>query len=166
MLVSATSTFLRGPLVLLEVLTNEWLQGSMNMNSSTQMIQPQSCIPAEPREIQKVLCSHIRICYTRFKPILFIKMVFMSPFIKYWVRYYILKETFVLLVSWITLQIKNLSDFVPAKAGERFLSMLPSWHAYERACEYFIFTCGVEQKYTSIRFLKVSLSMLFYTMTF
>jgi long-chain acyl-CoA synthetase len=52
------------------------------------------------------------------------------------------------------LQIRNLSDFVPAEAGERFLSMLPSWHAYERACEYFIFTCGVEQKYTSIRFLK------------
>ncbi|XP_010512900.1 PREDICTED: probable acyl-activating enzyme 16, chloroplastic isoform X2 [Camelina sativa] len=51
-------------------------------------------------------------------------------------------------------QIRNLSDFVPAEAGERFLSMLPSWHAYERACEYFIFTCGVEQKYTSIRFLK------------
>ncbi|KAG5406115.1 hypothetical protein IGI04_012234 [Brassica rapa subsp. trilocularis] len=51
-------------------------------------------------------------------------------------------------------QIRNLSEFVPAKAGERFLSMLPSWHAYERACEYFIFTCGVEQKYTSIRFLK------------
>lgn len=41
--------------------------------------------------------------------------------------------------------------------------MLPSWHAYERACEYFIFTCGVEQKYTSIRFLKVSLSMLYVT---
>ncbi|KAJ0248984.1 acyl-activating enzyme 16 [Hirschfeldia incana] len=51
-------------------------------------------------------------------------------------------------------QIRNLSEFVPAKTGERFLSMLPSWHAYERACEYFIFTCGVEQKYTSIRFLK------------
>ncbi|CAN8270494.1 unnamed protein product [Cochlearia groenlandica] len=51
-------------------------------------------------------------------------------------------------------QIRNLSEFVPAEAGERFLSMLPSWHAYERACEYFIFTCGVKQMYTSIRFLK------------
>lgn len=51
-------------------------------------------------------------------------------------------------------QIKHLSAYVPAEAGDRFLSMLPSWHAYERACEYFIFTCGVEQMYTSIRFLK------------
>ncbi|KAH0928843.1 hypothetical protein HID58_014570 [Brassica napus] len=54
-------------------------------------------------------------------------------------------------------QIKHLSAYVPAEAGDRFLSMLPSWHAYERACEYFIFTCGVEQMYTSIRFLKVFL---------
>uniref|UniRef100_A0A1J3ENE5 Long-chain-fatty-acid--[acyl-carrier-protein] ligase AEE15, chloroplastic n=1 Tax=Noccaea caerulescens TaxID=107243 RepID=A0A1J3ENE5_NOCCA len=51
-------------------------------------------------------------------------------------------------------QIKHLSAYVPAEPGDRFLSMLPSWHAYERACEYFIFTCGVEQMYTSIRFLK------------
>ncbi|CAH8306607.1 unnamed protein product [Eruca vesicaria subsp. sativa] len=51
-------------------------------------------------------------------------------------------------------QIKHLSAYVPAESGDRFLSMLPSWHAYERACEYFIFTCGVEQMYTSIRFLK------------
>lgn len=29
-------------------------------------------------------------------------------------------------------------DIVPAGPGDRFLSMLPPWHAYERACEYFI----------------------------
>jgi len=40
--------------------------------------------------------------------------------------------------------------------------MLPSWHAYERASEYFIFTCGVEQMYTSIRYLKVILYIRFY----
>ncbi|VVB01232.1 unnamed protein product [Arabis nemorensis] len=51
-------------------------------------------------------------------------------------------------------EIKHLSKYVPAETGDRFLSMLPSWHAYERACEYFIFTCGVEQMYTTIRFLK------------
>ncbi|XP_010450111.1 PREDICTED: long-chain-fatty-acid--[acyl-carrier-protein] ligase AEE15, chloroplastic-like [Camelina sativa] len=51
-------------------------------------------------------------------------------------------------------QIKHLSKYVPAQAGDKFLSMLPSWHAYERACEYFIFTCGIEQMYTSIRYLK------------
>ncbi|KAG6575211.1 putative acyl-activating enzyme 16, chloroplastic, partial [Cucurbita argyrosperma subsp. sororia] len=51
-------------------------------------------------------------------------------------------------------QIKNLWDVVPAKVGDKFLSMLPPWHAYERACEYFIFTFGVEQAYTTIRNLK------------
>ncbi|QCE13057.1 long-chain acyl-CoA synthetase [Vigna unguiculata] len=51
-------------------------------------------------------------------------------------------------------QIKNLGDIVPAEVGDRFLSMLPSWHAYERASEYFIFSCGVEQVYTTVRKLK------------
>ncbi|XP_010527443.1 PREDICTED: probable acyl-activating enzyme 16, chloroplastic isoform X2 [Tarenaya hassleriana] len=51
-------------------------------------------------------------------------------------------------------QISSLHASVPTEAGDRFLSMLPSWHAYERACEYFIFTHGVEQMYTSIRYLK------------
>ncbi|XP_024628002.1 probable acyl-activating enzyme 16, chloroplastic isoform X2 [Medicago truncatula] len=51
-------------------------------------------------------------------------------------------------------QIKNLWDTVPAEVGDRFLSMLPPWHAYERACEYFIFTCGIEQVYTTVRNLK------------
>lgn len=45
-------------------------------------------------------------------------------------------------------------EYVPAVAGDRFLSMLPSWHAYERACEYFIFTHGIEQVYTTVRYLK------------
>ncbi|RDY06865.1 putative acyl-activating enzyme 16, chloroplastic, partial [Mucuna pruriens] len=51
-------------------------------------------------------------------------------------------------------QIKNLGDIVPAEVGDRFLSMLPSWHAYERASEYFIFSHGVEQVYTTVRNLK------------
>ncbi|XP_022147167.1 probable acyl-activating enzyme 16, chloroplastic [Momordica charantia] len=51
-------------------------------------------------------------------------------------------------------QIKNLWDIVPAKGGDKFLSVLPPWHAYERACEYFIFTFGVEQVYTTIKNLK------------
>lgn len=54
-------------------------------------------------------------------------------------------------------QIKNLWDIVPAKVGDRFLSMLPPWHAYERASEYFIFTHGVEQVYTTVRNLKEDL---------
>lgn len=51
-------------------------------------------------------------------------------------------------------QIKNLWDIVPAEAGDRFLSMLPPWHAYERACEYFILTHGIEQVYTNVKNLK------------
>ncbi|GAB4844056.1 Long-chain-fatty-acid--[acyl-carrier-protein] ligase AEE15, chloroplastic [Ancistrocladus abbreviatus] len=54
-------------------------------------------------------------------------------------------------------QIKNLWDIVPAEAGDRFLSMLPPWHAYERACEYFIFTHGIEQVYTTVKNLKEDL---------
>lgn len=33
--------------------------------------------------------------------------------------------------------------------------MLPPWHCYERASEYFAFTCGIEQFYTTVRKLKV-----------
>ncbi|GAU39505.1 hypothetical protein TSUD_68690 [Trifolium subterraneum] len=56
-------------------------------------------------------------------------------------------------------QIKNLWDIVPAEVGDRFLSMLPPWHAYERACEYFIFTYGIEQVYTTVRNLKDDLKL-------
>lgn len=59
-------------------------------------------------------------------------------------------------------QIKNLWDVVPAVAGDRFLSMLPPWHAYERACEYFIFTHGIKQVYTNVRNLKVQLVAILY----
>ncbi|XP_048230081.1 probable acyl-activating enzyme 16, chloroplastic [Ricinus communis] len=54
-------------------------------------------------------------------------------------------------------QINNLLDVVPAEPGDRFLSMLPPWHAYERACEYFIMTLGVEQVFTTVRNLKEDL---------
>lgn len=55
----------------------------------------------------------------------------------------------------IILQINNLWEIVPAEPGDKFLSMLPPWHMYERACEYFIFTLGVEQVYTTVKHLKV-----------
>ncbi|RCV39963.1 hypothetical protein SETIT_9G013500v2 [Setaria italica] len=54
-------------------------------------------------------------------------------------------------------QINNLWDIVPAERGDRFLSMLPPWHAYERACEYFIFTYGIQQVYTTVKYLKEDL---------
>ncbi|XP_024633454.1 probable acyl-activating enzyme 16, chloroplastic isoform X2 [Medicago truncatula] len=52
-------------------------------------------------------------------------------------------------------QIKHLSDVVPTtEAGDKFLSMLPPWHAYERACEYLVFSRGLEHIYTTVRNLK------------
>lgn len=51
-------------------------------------------------------------------------------------------------------QVHNLFDIVPAEPGDRFLSMLPPWHAYERACEYFILSMGIEQVYTTVKNLK------------
>lgn len=51
-------------------------------------------------------------------------------------------------------QVNNLWEIVPAEAGDRFLSMLPPWHAYERACEYFTFTYGIEQVYTTVQNLR------------
>jgi long-chain acyl-CoA synthetase len=46
---------------------------------------------------------------------------------------------------------------VQPQAGERVLSILPIWHCYERAFEYFIFSNGCTQIYTNIRFVKKDL---------
>ncbi|KAL2924017.1 Long-chain-fatty-acid--[acyl-carrier-protein] ligase AEE15 chloroplastic [Bienertia sinuspersici] len=54
-------------------------------------------------------------------------------------------------------QIKTLWDIAPIIAGDRFLSMLPPWHAYERAAEYFMFSYGIEQVYTTVKNLKEDL---------
>ncbi|XP_042056502.1 probable acyl-activating enzyme 16, chloroplastic [Salvia splendens] len=51
-------------------------------------------------------------------------------------------------------QVGSFWDILPAVPGDRFLSMLPPWHAYERAAEYFIFTLGIEQVYTTVKNLK------------
>ncbi|OWY63664.1 long-chain fatty acid--CoA ligase [cyanobacterium TDX16] len=40
---------------------------------------------------------------------------------------------------------------------DRFLSILPSWHVYERTCEYFLFSQGCTQIYTNIRYFKQDL---------
>ncbi|VAI40163.1 unnamed protein product [Triticum turgidum subsp. durum] len=54
-------------------------------------------------------------------------------------------------------QINNMWEIVPAVPGDRFLSMLPPWHAYERSAEYFIFTHGAQQIYSSVKYLKADL---------
>ncbi|MBP5976177.1 long-chain fatty acid--CoA ligase [Brasilonema sp. CT11] len=38
--------------------------------------------------------------------------------------------------------------------GEVVLSILPSWHSYERTCEYFLLSQGCTQIYTNLRFVK------------
>ncbi|MEO0407223.1 MAG: AMP-binding protein [Cyanobacteria bacterium P01_A01_bin.135] len=38
--------------------------------------------------------------------------------------------------------------------GERVLSILPSWHSYERTFEYFVLSQGCTQIYTNIRYVK------------
>jgi long-chain acyl-CoA synthetase len=46
---------------------------------------------------------------------------------------------------------------VQPQAGERILSILPIWHAYERSFEYFMFSNGCTQVYTNIRLVKTDL---------
>jgi long-chain acyl-CoA synthetase len=41
--------------------------------------------------------------------------------------------------------------------GDRVLSILPSWHSYERTCEYYLLSQGCSQTYTNIRYLKADL---------
>ncbi|KAH9318084.1 hypothetical protein KI387_019853, partial [Taxus chinensis] len=54
-------------------------------------------------------------------------------------------------------QIMHLGEIVPAIPGDRFLSLLPPWHMYERSAEYFTFTHGIEQVYTNVKTLKEDL---------
>lgn len=54
-------------------------------------------------------------------------------------------------------QVNGAFTVVQPQAGERVLSILPSWHAYERSFEYFIFSNGCTQIYTNIRLVKTDL---------
>ncbi|XP_071721883.1 probable acyl-activating enzyme 16, chloroplastic [Rutidosis leptorrhynchoides] len=51
-------------------------------------------------------------------------------------------------------QIRYLYDIVQTGRGDRCLSMLPPWHAYERAVEYYTFSQGVEHVYTTVKYFK------------
>jgi long-chain acyl-CoA synthetase len=51
-------------------------------------------------------------------------------------------------------QVTTLSSAIPLDAGDRVLSILPSWHSYERSCEYFLLSRGCTQIYTNIRTFK------------
>ena len=51
-------------------------------------------------------------------------------------------------------QIKNLACIADPIPGTSVLSVLPIWHSYERSAEYFFFSCGCSQFYTSPKYLK------------
>lgn len=51
-------------------------------------------------------------------------------------------------------QITTFGTILQPEAGEGVLSILPSWHAYERTVEYFMLSQGCTQIYTSIRYFK------------
>ena len=50
-------------------------------------------------------------------------------------------------------QVKNLDAILHCEPGDRVLSILPSWHAYERSAEYFLLSRGCTQYYTNLRSL-------------
>lgn len=51
-------------------------------------------------------------------------------------------------------QVTAADRVVQPQAGERVLSILPVWHCYERTFEYFVFSKGCTQAYTTIRHIK------------
>jgi long-subunit acyl-CoA synthetase (AMP-forming) len=57
-------------------------------------------------------------------------------------------------------QVQRLGAVTKPKPGGRTLSLLPPWHAYERATAYFVYSCGVTQRYTNVASLKADLSVV------
>jgi long-chain acyl-CoA synthetase len=45
-------------------------------------------------------------------------------------------------------QLDRIYDFIPIKPGERFFSVLPAWHSYERAIEYMVINRGASIIYS------------------
>ncbi|BAZ46391.1 long-chain-fatty-acid CoA ligase [Chondrocystis sp. NIES-4102] len=54
-------------------------------------------------------------------------------------------------------QVKYVRTVFQPQPGDILLSILPSWHAYERAAEYFFLAHGATQIYTNIRYFKEDL---------
>ncbi|MBD2314336.1 long-chain fatty acid--CoA ligase [Desertifilum sp. FACHB-1129] len=54
-------------------------------------------------------------------------------------------------------QVSTLGVVLQPKPGSRILAILPTWHAYERSCEYFLFSQGCTQIYTNLRNVKTDL---------
>jgi long-chain acyl-CoA synthetase len=54
-------------------------------------------------------------------------------------------------------QVNTFGGTIVLQPGDLFVSILPSWHSYERACEYFVLSQGCTQIYTNIRQIKADL---------
>ena len=54
-------------------------------------------------------------------------------------------------------QVNTFGGTIILQPGDLFVSILPSWHSYERACEYFVLSQGCTQIYTNIRHIKADL---------
>ncbi len=54
-------------------------------------------------------------------------------------------------------QVTTFGIVIQPKPGDRILSILPTWHVYERTVEYFLLSQGCTQIYTTIRHVKADL---------
>jgi long-chain acyl-CoA synthetase len=54
-------------------------------------------------------------------------------------------------------QIQNLDNIIKPNPGETILSILPTWHSFERTAEYYLLSQGCTQIYTNIRYIKKDL---------
>ena len=54
-------------------------------------------------------------------------------------------------------QVRNLGVVVQPEIGDTVLSILPTWHVYERSAEYFLLSQGCKQVYTNLRSIKKDL---------
>jgi long-chain acyl-CoA synthetase len=54
-------------------------------------------------------------------------------------------------------QINTLGAVVQPQPGDQVLSILPSWHSFERTCEYYLFSQGCTQTYTNLRHVKADM---------
>ena len=57
-------------------------------------------------------------------------------------------------------QLRHLGLAVAPQPGDRVLSVLPIWHAYERSAEYFLLACGCAQTYTNLKQLRSDLQRI------
>jgi long-chain acyl-CoA synthetase len=54
-------------------------------------------------------------------------------------------------------QLVGFRAILQPKPGDKVLSILPTWHSYERTCEYFLFSQGCSQTYSNLRHIKQDL---------